>query len=251
MENPSRKNEFFGGMKDTIPMVVGAIPFGIIFGALGVTGGIPPLTVMGLSLFVFAGSAQFIAVGLITQGVAIGIIILTTFVVNMRHALYSASLAPYTKHLSQKWLIPLGFWLTDESYAVVIRHYQKEDLSPHKHWYYLGSCILMYVNWQICTIIGIVAGNQFEDASQLGLDFAMAVTFIGIVVPLIINRPMLISAITAGVVGILANGLPNKLGLMIAAVCGIAVGYFAETWQEKQKENIPLPHDISVEVLHE
>jgi predicted branched-subunit amino acid permease len=165
----------------------------------------------------------------------------------MRHALYSASLAPYTKHLSQKWLLPLGFWLTDESYAVVIRHYQKEDDSPHKHWYFFGSCLLMYVNWQLCTVIGIVAGNQFDDASSLGLDFAMAVTFIGIIVPLVINRPMLLSAITAGVVGVVTNDLPNKSGLMVAAVCGIAVGYIAETWQAKQKRPISLAHDITAE----
>lgn len=227
---PTPRSEFLLGMRDTIPMIIGAVPFGIIFGALAVNAGLTVWGALGFSLFVFAGSAQFVAVGLMGQGAGLIVIVLTTFVVNARHALYGASLAPYMKHLSQAWLLPLAFWLTDETYATVIgRWSDTTDRSPYKAWYHLGSSVLMYTNWQLCTIIGIVAGSQFQNAAAWGLDVAMTVTFLGIIVPMIVNRPMLLCAVAAGVTAVIANPLPHKLGLMVAALVGIAVGYVAES----------------------
>lgn len=234
----TRRGEFVAGARDTIPLLVGAAPFGVIFGALAVTGGLSPAATMAMSLFVFAGSAQFIAAGLVAQGVGLGIIVLTTFVVNLRHALYAASLGPYMRGLSQKWLLPLAFWLTDESYAVVIRRYPQDDGSPYHRWYHLGSSVVMYVNWQCWTLIGLIAGTQLEGVAELGLDFAMVVTFIGIVVPLIINRPMLVCAVAAGVTAILTYNLPNQLWLMAAALVGIAAGMAAENWQDEPVQSV-------------
>lgn len=230
----TRRGEFWAGVKDTFPLVVGATPFGIIFGAVAVTGGLSPAAAVGMSVLVFAGSSQFIGAGLFAQGVGIGVIIVTTFVVNLRHALYGASLAPHVRNLSHRWLLPLGFWLTDETYAVVIRRYQQPDESPYKHWYHLGSSVFMYTNWQFWTLVGVVAGQQFQGLAALGLDFAMVVTFIGIVVPLIVTRPMLACTVVAGIVAVLANGLPNKLGLMLAALAGIAAGMLIEAIINRQ-----------------
>src|SRR5688572_19246028 len=184
-EFPSRRVEFLRGMRDTLPLVLGAIPFGIIFGAVAFTSGLSSWAALGMSAFVFAGSSQFIAAGLVGQGVGIPIIVLTTFVVNLRHALYSATLAPHVKHLSQKWLLPLGFWLTDETFAVVVTRYNRDDGSPNKHWYHLGSSVPMYLNWQFWTLVGLIAGRSFEGIQSLGLSFAMVVTFTGLVVPAI------------------------------------------------------------------
>lgn len=230
---------FLAGAKDTIPMIVGAIPFGIIFGAVGVGAGLSPAAVMGMSLFVFAGSAQFIAAGLVGQGVGIAFIILTTFIVNLRHALYAASLGTYMSKLSQRWLLPLAFWLTDETYAVVIRQWADSG-AEHRRWYHLGSAIAMYANWQLCTLIGLIAGTQLEGLADLGLDFAMVVTFIGIVVPLVRTSPMLFSAIVAGMVAVLANGLPNQSGLMVAALAGIITGVLAEALLPPQDSSSPM-----------
>jgi 4-azaleucine resistance transporter AzlC len=225
----TRRREFWAGVKDTFPLVVGAIPFGIIFGAVAVTNGLSLAGAMAMSGFVFAGSAQFIASGLVAGGASTAVIVLTTLVVNLRHALYSASLAPHMKHLPQRWLAPLGFWLTDESFAVVIARYTKPDESPYKHWYFLGSALFMYLNWNLCTYIGLRAGQAIPDARGWGLDFAMVVTFIGIVVPLVKSRAVLIAVAVAGVSAVLANPLPNKLGLMIAALLGVAAGVLAES----------------------
>ncbi len=227
----TRRTEFIAGAKDTLPLMLGAAPFGLIFAALSITGGLSSAATLAMSMFVFAGSSQFIAVGLLAQAATIPVIIVTTLVVNLRHMLYAASLAPYMKHLSQKWLLPLGFWLTDESYAVVIRRYPQDDDSPYKHWYHFGSSVAMYVNWQLWTIFGIIAGQQIQDAQSLGLDFAMLVTFIGIVVPMLRTRPMLACAITAGLVAVVARELPYNLGLMAGALAGIVIGYTLESMQ--------------------
>ena len=210
-------------------MMIGAMPFGIIFGALAISGdrALTPGAALGMSLIVFAGSAQFIGLGLYAQGVGLPFIVFTTFVVNLRHALYAASLSPFLRHLGQRWLAPLGFWLTDETYAVVIRRFHGAGPGPHGHWYYLGSALPFYLNWQLCTLIGIIAGQQLGDAASWGLDFAMTLTFIGIVVPLIKSRPMLTCALVAGVTSLAAAGMPNRLGLVIGALAGMAAGLIA------------------------
>jgi len=223
------RSEFLAGARDTIPLIVGAIPFGIIFGVSAAASGLSSAGVLGMSVFVFAGSSQFIAVNLLKNGASIGLIVLTTFVVNVRHALYSATLAPHVKHLSQRWLIPLAFWLTDETFAVTIAHYNKADESPFKHWYYLGSAVAMYSDWQISTLIGLIAGNVIPDAGRLGLDFAMVVTFIGLVVPSVRSRPMLIAVSVAAISAVATYGLPNKLGLIVTALLGIIAGMVAES----------------------
>lgn len=233
----TKKQAFLRGMRDTIPMIVGATPFGLIFGAFAVTtANLSFWGAMGFSLFVFAGSAQFIGATLLAQNASIAIIVLTTFVVNVRHALYSASLAPYMKHLPQRWMVPLAFWLTDETYATVIGRWQEaEPESEHMAWYHLGSSVLMYTNWNFWTFMGIQFGALFPNADAWGLDFAMVVTFIGIVVPMLVNRPMIAAAVVAGSVGVPANGLPHNLGLILAAVLGIAAGYALETVQTRER----------------
>lgn len=235
---PTPRAAFIAGMRDTIPMILGATPFGIIFGLQAVS--LAKLSVwdaMGLSLFVFAGSSQFVAVSLLIEQASTWVIILTTFVVNVRHALYSASLAPYMQHLSQRWLLPLAFWLTDETYATVVGMWSnRADTNAHKTWYHLGSSVLMYVNWNVWTLVGALAGSRFANATAWGLDFAMVVTFIGIVVPMIVSMPMLAAALVAGTVATLAYGLPHNLGLILAALCGIAAGYLLEERQRGRRQ---------------
>jgi len=224
----SRKREFFAGARAILPLVVGATPFGMLFGALAISVGIAPWAVMGLSLIVFAGSSQFVAAGLVGQGASIGIIVLTTFVVNLRHALYAASLGPYLRHLSHRWLAPMAFVLTDESYAAVIARFEQADDSPNKHWFYAGGAVLMYTNWQLWTFAGIVTGQSLKGVGDLGLEFAMVVTFIGIVVPLIKHWPMLLCALVAGGAALLFHELPHQLGLIVASLCGITAGLLVQ-----------------------
>lgn len=225
------RREFVAGTRDIMPLVVGAIPFGIIFGTLAQGSGLSFGAALGMSAFVFAGSSQFIALGLMAADSHLPLIVLTTLVVNLRHLLYAASLVPYVQPLTQPWKLLIGFWLTDEAFAIAIRRYQQPDASPHKHWYYLGAASLMYANWQFCTWLGLTVGQLIPNAAAWGLDFAMVATFIGMVIPYVRNWPMAATVLTAGVVAVLTNGLPHKLGLMVAAMAAVGVGMAVEAAQ--------------------
>lgn len=224
----TRRHEFLQGARDILPLIVGAIPFGIIFGSLAASYGLSLGQALGMSLLVFAGSAQFIGVSLIGGGAGAAVVLLTTLVVNLRHALYSATLQPFVRHLPKRWRVPLAFWLTDEAFAVVQHRYAERDASPHKHRYFCGAALTMYLNWQLCTLVGVLFGQAVPNLAAWGLDFAMLATFIGIVVPMLRNRPQVAAALVAGVAALLCHGLPYKLGLMVAALAGIAVGIVLE-----------------------
>lgn len=231
----SARSAFLSGIRDTIPLMIGAAPFGVIYGASAVIGGMSPLAVVASSLLVFAGSSQFIGASLFNGGASLLVIYITTLIVNLRHALYSAKLGAEYPGLSQKWLVPLAFFLTDETFAVVSGYAARHPAAPQLRHYQMGSSIAMYLNWLLWTIIGIVAGTGLAGIAGWGLDFAMTVTFLGIVVPLIVSRPMLVCAVVSASVAVVAYPLPNQLGLMAAAFAGIFAGVAAERRQEPKQ----------------
>ncbi len=233
--SPTRRQEFLTGVRNTFPLLLGAFPFGLIYGALAVPSGLSATAAMAMSAIVFAGSSQFIAVGLIAAQAPVPIIILTTFVVNLRHMLYSASLLPYLKHLPHRWRIPLAFWLTDETYAVTIHHFQEDGSAEYKHWFQLGSSLAMYLNWQFWTFLGVMLGERIPDASSWGLDVAMPVTFIGMIIPFVKSSPMLVSVLTAGAASLLTYNMPYKLGIFLSAFLGIFAGLLAETIKRRTR----------------
>ncbi|MBP0040120.1 MAG: AzlC family ABC transporter permease [Roseofilum sp. SID1] len=211
-----------------MPLIIGAIPFGIIFGTLATSNGLSIGGTLAMSAFVYAGSSQFIAVGLMAAGTGWLLIVLTTFIVNLRHLLYGVSLLPYLQSLPQRWQATLGFFLTDESFAIAIRRYEQVDGASMKHWYFLGASVTMYVSWQLSTLLGITIGQTLPNAANWGLDFAMSVTFIGMIVPYVKTKPMAISTLVSGMVALLAYPLPHKLGLIVAAIAGITAGVLSE-----------------------
>ena len=220
--------EFTRGAIDTIPLIVGAIPFGIIYGTLSQSSDLSIYGALALSSIVFAGSSQFVALGLIASGSSIFIIIATTFLINLRHLLYSFSLRHHLSHLPQKWKIPLSFGLTDETFAVTFKHYSNKCSHNLKHWYFLGSFIFFYLNWQICTITGIIFGSSFPEIKNWGLEFAMSATFIGIVIPYLKSKPMIVTAIASSTLVLILKDLPNNLGLIISSIIGISIGVLIE-----------------------
>ena len=226
---PTRRDEFLAGMKATIPLVIGIIPFAIIFGAVAMTSALSPGAAVGMSALVFAGTAQLVGTELMAGGSSLAVVFLTTLIINLRLVFYAAALGWHTKHLPQRWLIPLAGLLTDQTFVVVMQRYQQPDASPYKHWYYLGSAVLMYVSWQLSTWVGVIAGASIPNPKALGLDFAGTVTFIAIVIPMIRNRPALVAVLVAGALSILAHGLPYQLGLLVATLLGTLAGFLAQT----------------------
>ena len=220
----SRTQEFLNGAIATVPLLIGAIPFGIIFGTLAEPNGLSALGAILMSLIVFAGASQFIALGLLAAGASIPIIIATTFIVNFRHILYSANLVTKVQHLPQYWRAIMAFGLTDETFAAVNNRYLQSTNLSTAHWFYLGSFLAMYSNWVLCTYIGLTLGNVFPEMQNWGLDFAMSVTFIGMMKPYLKSRPMVAAALVSAVLAIVSVDLPHKLGLLLASFAGICVG---------------------------
>lgn len=224
----SRSASFFEGMRDTTPLIIGAIPFGIIFGTLAGGVGLSAAGAMGMSIFVFAGSSQFVAIGMLANGAAWPMIVLTTFVVNFRHLLYTATLLPYLQRLPKRWQAILAFGLTDETFVVSVARWQQAGDIPNRHWYQLGSMLFMYTNWNLCTCIGLVAGRLLQGIGGWGLDFAMLAAFIGMLIPYLRERPNQCTMLAAGITAIALNGLPHRMGLIIASLVGVGAGVLAE-----------------------
>jgi 4-azaleucine resistance transporter AzlC len=224
---------FWAGVRAEFPLLVGVFPFGLIYGALALGAGLSPAAAQMMSSIVFAGSSQFVAAQLIHEAAPGVVIVLTIAVVNLRHMLYSASMAPYLKDLSMRWKVLLAYLLTDEAYAATIIHYEEQRLTLGSHWFFLGAGLSLWFTWQVSTAAGIFLGAAIPAAWPL--DFALPLTFIAMVTPMLKDRPVAAAAISAGVVALLAYGLPYKLGLILAALVGILIGTLLE-WRRLLKE---------------
>jgi 4-azaleucine resistance transporter AzlC len=233
----SSTQQFNQGVIDSIPLVLGGLPFGVIFGTLAMNAGFDIWQTIGMSSIVFAGSAQFVAVGMLAAGTSLGFIVGATIIINLRHLIYAASMLPHVKHLPQKWRIPLGFLLVDEVFAATYPRYLNNPQYTNNHWHYLGVGVSFFVSWNVATIVGIFFGANIEGIANWGLDFAMSATFIGMVMPNLINKPMIAGVLTSAILALVTYSLPHKIGLVIASVGGMAVGYLLEQWQTKERKS--------------
>lgn len=224
-------SEFFHGIRDELPVLIGVLPFGMIYGVAALSAGIPTSIAQAMSSIVFAGSAQFVIAQLIAAGTPSLVVILTAFIVNIRHLLYSASMAPFLRKLPGPWKWLLAYLLTDEAYAITILHYQKVGDERHTHWYLLGAGLALWTTWQLSTAAGIFLGGQIPPGWSL--DFAGPLTFIAIVVPTLKDRANTAAALTAAITALLVAALPLKLGIAVAALVGIAVGLVLESRKAK------------------
>ncbi|MBL8080030.1 MAG: AzlC family ABC transporter permease [Anaerolineales bacterium] len=224
----ARRN-FLEGVRAEVPLLIGVFPFGMIYGALALNAGLSNAASQLMSSILFAGSSQFVTTQLVHDNAPALVIILTIAVVNLRHMLYSASLAPHLKDLSLQWKALLSYLLTDEAYAPSIINYEKEGISTYKHWFLFGAGFALWFNWQVSTAVGIFLGTAIPETWHL--DFALPLTFIAMVVPVLKNRPMIASALSAGLMALLAYHLPFKLGLILAALTGIIAGTILEKKQ--------------------
>jgi len=221
---PSR--EFFGGMRSELPLLLGVVPFGLVYGVLALQAGLPLPMAQGMSAIVFAGASQLVIAQLVAGGTPLFIIVLTAFVINLRHALYSASIAPYLKTLKPAWKWLLAYLLTDEAYGVAIAHYNQPTSIKYKHFFLLGAGLTLWTGWQISTAVGIFLGAQIP--ADWSLNFIGRLVFIALLVPMLKDRPGWLAALTGGIVSVLAFGLPYKLGMLLAALLGIGVGLWIE-----------------------
>jgi 4-azaleucine resistance transporter AzlC len=224
------RKSFLSGVRAELPILLGVIPFGMIYGVLAIEGGLSAVQAQSMSVIVFAGSAQFVMAQLFAAQTPMLVVIVTAGMLNLRHVLYSASVAPYLLHLRPLWRLILAYLLTDEAYAVSITNYQKDGEITHKHWYFLGAGLALWATWQASTGAGILLGAQIP--ASWPLDFAVALTFIALVVPALEDRASVVAAVAAGLTAVVAYYLPLRLGLIVAGVVGILVGVTVESGLE-------------------
>ncbi|GCF10653.1 AzlC family ABC transporter permease [Dictyobacter arantiisoli] len=226
MDTTLKRSAFLNGIKDELPILLGTMPFGLIYGVIAHQSGLSRALAQAASAIVFAGSAQLVMSQFIGASVPILIIILTVFVINVRHVLYSASLAPHMKQFHPFWKYLLAYFLTDEVYAVVITHFTQQPQAQHKQWYFFGAGLTLWSTWQISTLAGLLLGAQIP--ASWSLDFTLPLTFTALVVPALRDHAGLAAALVAGIVAILALSAPLKLGIVLATVLGICAGMGVE-----------------------
>jgi predicted branched-subunit amino acid permease len=215
------RQEFLAGVRDQLPFIAAGIPFGVLYGAAAIEAGLPPAAAQGLSLLVFAGSAQFLTIGLFANGVPWLVIVLTIAVVNLRHALYSASLAPYYARLPSLWKAVLSWLLTDEAFATTAVRY-RGGWGSTTHWYALGAGLGEWSAWQASTAAGVLLGSRLPESEVLG--FIVPLTFLALLFPSVTGRRTAVAALVGGVVSVLLADLPFGLGLLAASCAGIVAG---------------------------
>lgn len=221
-----RLDQFWRGVKGVFPLMVGDFPFGIIYGAMAIKAGLDIAAAQGMSSLVFAGSAQFMIAQMLNASVPLVVITVAIVVVNLRHALYSASIAPYIQHLPMRWKAFLAYILTDEAYVTAAVEYEKVGVTPYGHYYFMGAGMGLWTIWQISTFLGIRLGEVIPN--DWPLDFFLPLTFIAMVIPLLKDRATVGAAVAAGLAAVIAFSLPYKLSIVLAAVVGILVGIWLE-----------------------
>ncbi|MGE5422238.1 MAG: AzlC family ABC transporter permease [Ignavibacteriales bacterium] len=215
--------EIWIGVRDALPLMLGLLPFGITCGILALAAGLTGVEAVMMSLLVYAGAAQFISISMLAAGVSDWTIItLTTLLINLRHLLMGASMAPYMLKLPVPVQAFLTFGLTDESFALNTAYISGKAYSPY---YQAGSQTALYLMWSVSTTIGVLLGAYITDPLAWGIDFAMPAIFLALLIPRLVDRTSLIVCFVSAVLALLGNlYLPGKWYIIIACAAACLVG---------------------------
>lgn len=219
-----RVDEFLAGCRDEAPLQLGVIPFGMLYGIGALAVGMPVWLAQLTSMLVFAGAAQLVIVQMLGAAAGALPIGLTAVLLNLRHMLYSASVAEHVRHLPRRWRVLLAYLLTDEAYAVAILRYAR-PVGPGpdlRHWYFLGCGLTLWGCWQLSTALGIAFGARIPP--EWDIDFAVPLTFIALLTLLVKERAGQAAALVAALAVLALAALPYRLGLVLAIVLGLVAG---------------------------
>jgi 4-azaleucine resistance transporter AzlC len=222
------RTEFFLGVTAMLPLLLGVIPFGLVFGVLGVASGLTETQTIFMSSIIFAGASQVVFAQLWAAGSAYLIIGSSVALINLRHVLYSVAVSEHLKKLSFKWRVILAYLLTDEAFAVSIQRFNTYGGSRPVHFFMFGAGSTLWIAWQISTVVGVIAGSTIPENWELA--FAIPLTFIAVVVPLLKNFSTIICALTSSLIAICGQSLPWNSWILVAAFGGILLGALIEKW---------------------
>ena len=221
------------GFRTGLPTLFGIAAWGLVVGIAMVKSGLSAVQAVGMTLLVFAGSAQLASLPLIAAAAPVWVIFATALVVNLRFVIFSALLGPHFAHLHWRQRFLLGYVSGDLTVALFLQRYPSVEWVAGKLSYLKG---LMYPNWfawQAGSLIGIFLGSAIP--AEWGLGFAGTLAILCIMVPLIINNAALCGVVVAIAVSVLAYGLPYKLGLLLAVVVGMITSMIVEESLAKRK----------------
>ena len=215
------------GIADALPLYVPAIPFAFVIGVVIVESGINPFVGWTSSWIIYGGAAQLTLISLLGSGAAIAAPITAGLVVNARHLMYSAAMAPVFQH-QPRWMRWIGpYLLIDQEFALAML---RADDDPRAfRTYYLSSGLVFWSLWQVTTAVGILVGPIVPESWSL--EFAVSILFLGLIVMGIDKYPKLIAALVGAGVTYVTAGLPNRAGLLVGALAGILVGTIAERFR--------------------
>ncbi|MEG2140694.1 MAG: AzlC family ABC transporter permease [Bilophila sp.] len=229
-ENP--RQDIVRGVQRGIPIVLGYLPLGFAYGVLAVQNGIPPIPAVLMSLFVFAGSGQFIAAGLWGMGASVLSIVFTTFVVNLRHLLMAASLAPWLRSFTRTQQALFGFELTDETFALHSSAMRSGETASLPLLYAANSTA--HAGWIGGAVCGVLAGDVLPDPKLFGLDYALPAMFLALLLPQCLRRLHLFAALFAGLLSVgLALAGTGRWNIIIATLATATVGALLMTYRDR------------------
>ena len=232
--NTKLKN-FFTGIKDTSPLMIPVVPFGIIFGVLAIDLGFTPLTAISMSIIIFGGASQIIFLQLFSAGASSLIILSSVGAVNSRHLLYGTVLSEHLSDLSLTWKIIVSYFLVVQAFAVSNDYFKKNKKDRYKHFHLIGGGLNCWIIWQITTIIGIYLGSIIPE--KLGLTFAIPLTFLALLVNDFRKLINLIVIITSGSIATLGYQIvPFKAYIIVAAAAGLLVAIILTKFIKKSYE---------------
>jgi 4-azaleucine resistance transporter AzlC len=211
------------GVVDMLPLSLAVLPWGILFGSIAVQRGFSWIEAQMFSAIIFGGAVQIVTVELIADNASLLTVLFTAFVISSRHFLYGLSLREKLSPKPLRWRLGLGFLLTDELFA--LSGHRRAFQGKLRLIYGLAAGGSFYLAWNLWTFIGIVAGASLPDLTELGLDFAIAATFIALVVPEIKTLPTLAAVITAAVFSLIFSLWEFELGLILAALLAMCAGF--------------------------
>ncbi|TKW66464.1 MAG: AzlC family ABC transporter permease [Paracoccus denitrificans] len=217
------------GLIQSTPFLLVIVPFGLLFGVVASKAGFDLAEVMGFTVLVLAGASQFTAVQLMTDHAPVWLVILSSLAVNLRMAMYSASLVPWLGGASQLSRAAVAYSLIDQTYVLSIEHFQNvPKLSiTQRLAYFAGTAILMCGSWIVFCFIGATAGRAIP--ASIPLDFVVPITFLAMIAPALRTPPHVAAATVAVVVSLALAWLPAGVGPMIAAALAMATGAGVET----------------------
>ncbi|WP_116085104.1 AzlC family ABC transporter permease [Tropicimonas sp. IMCC34011] len=222
-----QRSAFVDGLRAGAPHLLVIAPFGILFGVVATETGLPLAQVMGFTVFIVAGAAQFTALQLLNDGAPLLIIIATALAVNLRMAMYSAGLVPHFGSLPLRTRAVAAYLCIDQSFAASAYQYEQhpEMTAREKAAFFFGVALCLVPVWYGSTLAGALAGQGIPDS--FALDFALPITFIALIAPALRTRPHVAAAVSAIVLSLLLRGLPYNTGLLVAGIAAMMVG--AET----------------------